>query len=269
MAWLEMRDTEGKAGHRNRVMVLREFAKYLNAIGDTAYLIPISMTTKSPRYVPHIFTSREIAVFFYGADHFVPHKDAPARHLVVPVFYRLLYCCGLRPAEARLLLKEDVDLVRGVLYIKESKGHKDRAVVVADDLLQLMRRYAEKVAAIYPDCPFFFPRYDGIGAYSKHWTTETFWLCFQMGGLTQFDGPRPRVYDFRHTFATECICRWMREGKDVDAMLPFLSAYMGHARFEDTAYYIHMVPDFYQRTGKIDLSAYEALLPEVYHEDQE
>ena len=39
-----------------------------------------------------------------------------------------------------------------------------------------------------------------------------------MGGLTQFDGPRPRVYDFRHTFATECICRWMREGKDVDAI---------------------------------------------------
>ena len=58
-------------------------------------------------------------------------------------------------------------------------------------------------------------------------------------------------------------------GKDVDAMLPFLSAYMGHARFEDTAYYIHMVPDFYQRTGKLDVSAYETLLPEVYHEDQE
>lgn len=227
------------------------------------------MTAKSPRYMPHIFTVTEIAAFFYGADHFIPHKDAPARHLVVPVFYRLLYCCGLRPAEARLLRNENVDLVRGVLYIEESKGHKDRTVVVADDLLQLMRRYAEKVAAIYPDCPFFFPRYDGMGAYSKVWAVETFWRCFQMGGLTQFDGPRPRVYDFRHTFATECICRWMREGKDVDAMLPFLSAYMGHARFEDTAYYIHMVPDFYQRTGKLDVSAYETLLPEVYHEDQE
>ena len=55
----------------------------------------------------------------------------------------------------------------------------------------------------------------------------------------------------------------------VDAMLPFLSAYMGHARFEDTAYYIHMIPDLYQRIRKIDVSAYERLLPEVYHEDQE
>lgn len=145
MAWLEMRDTEGRAGHRNRIMVLREFARYLSAIGDTAYLIPISMTAKSPRYMPHIFTVTEIAAFFYGADHFIPHKDAPARHLVVPVFYRLLYCCGLRPAEARLLRKENVDLVRGVLYIEESKGHKDRTVVVADDLLQLMRQLRKRL----------------------------------------------------------------------------------------------------------------------------
>lgn len=269
MAWLEMRDTEGKAGHRNRVMVLREFAKYLNAIGEPAYLIPISMTTKAPRYVPHIFTESEITAFFYGADHFTSHRAALARQLVIPVFYRLLYCCGLRPSEARLVRKENDDLVRGVLFIKESKGHKDRAVTVADDMLQLLRKYTQKVTSIYPDCPFFFPRYDGMGAYSKQWTKETFWRCFQVGGITQFDGPKPRVYDFRHTFATECICRWVREGKDVDAMLPFLSAYMGHARFEDIAYYIHMVPDLYQRTGNINISDYEALLPEVYCEDQE
>ena len=42
-----------------------------------------------------------------------------------------------------------------------------------------------------------------------------------MAGITAFEGPKPRVYDFRHTFATECICRWMREGRDIDAMLPF------------------------------------------------
>ena len=65
MAWLEMRNTEGRAGHRNRIMVLREFARYLNAIGDTAYLIPHSMTAKSPRYTPHIFTAPEITAFLY------------------------------------------------------------------------------------------------------------------------------------------------------------------------------------------------------------
>lgn len=101
LAWLEKRDTENTAGHRNRIMVIREFAKYLRAVGTEAYMIPISMTSKGPRYVPHIFNEAEIKVFFHGADSFRPHEKAPARHLVIPVFYRLLYCCGLRPAETR------------------------------------------------------------------------------------------------------------------------------------------------------------------------
>lgn len=117
LAWLEKRDTENTAGHRNRIMVIREFAKYLRAVGTEAYMIPISMTSKGPRYVPHIFNEAEIKAFFHGADSFRPHEKAPARHLVIPVFYRLLYCCGLRPAEARLLKKENVDLVRGAVYV--------------------------------------------------------------------------------------------------------------------------------------------------------
>ena len=93
LAWLEKRDTENTAGHRNRIMVIREFAKYLRAVGTEAYMIPISMTSKGPRYVPHIFNEAEIKAFFHGADSFRPHGKAPARHLVIPVFYRLLYCC--------------------------------------------------------------------------------------------------------------------------------------------------------------------------------
>lgn len=266
LAWLEKRNTESASVHRNRIMVIREFAKYLHAIGAEAYMIPISMTSKGPRYVPHIFSELELEAFFSSADHFLPHDKAPARHLVIPVFYRLLYCCGLRPVEARLLKKENVDLVRGAIYIEESKGHKDRIVVVADDLLQIIRNYSVRVAEIYPDCDYFFPRYDGNGPYTKLWTEEMFWRCFEMAGITEFEGPKPRVYDFRHTFATDCICRWMREGHDIDAMLPFLSAYMGHARFEDTLYYVHMVPDFYKRVGTLDLSAFEELLPEVRDE---
>ena len=198
LAWLEKRDTENTAGHRNRIMVIREFAKYLRAVGTEAYMIPISMTSKGPRYVPHIFNEAEIKAFFHGADSFRPHEKAPARHLVIPVFYRLLYCCGLRPAEARLLKKENVDLVRGSVYVVESKGHKDRVVAVADDLLQIMRSYSTLISEIYPDSDYFFPRYDGDGPYTKRWTEEMFWRCFSMAGITAFEGPKPRVYDFRY-----------------------------------------------------------------------
>ena len=156
-------------------------------------MIPISMTSKGPRYVPHIFNEAEMKAFFHGADSFRPHEKAPARHLVIPVFYRLLYCCGLRPAEARLLKKENVDLVRGAVYIVESKGHNDRVVAVADDLLQVMRNYFALISEIHPDSDYFFPRYDGDGPYTKLWTEEMFWRCFSMAGITEFEGPTPRL----------------------------------------------------------------------------
>lgn len=138
---------------------------------------------------------------------------------------------------------------------------------MSNDVAQLLRRYYEKVSAIFQKCPHFFPRYDGNGAYTKLWTEEMFWRCFDMAGITEFEGARPCVYDFRHTFATHCIYRWIQEGRNTDAMLPYLSAYMGHVLPKDTAYYIHLVTDVFQRIGKFDISAYEALLPEVPYED--
>ena len=65
LAWLEKRDTENTAGHRNRIMVIREFAKYLRAVGTEAYMIPISMTSKGPGYVPHIFNETRHGLFLF------------------------------------------------------------------------------------------------------------------------------------------------------------------------------------------------------------
>ncbi len=57
-------------------------------------------------------------------------------------------------------------------------------------------------------------------------------------------GTRPRPYDFRHHFAYANIERWMTQGIEVAARLPYLSTYMGHATVESTYYYIHTSPDF-------------------------
>lgn len=55
--------------------------------------------------------------------------------------------------------------------------------------------------------------------------------------------PRLRPYDLRHRFASTVLQRWMDEGRNLYAMLPYLRAYMGHEKFSDTAYYIHILPE--------------------------
>ena len=108
-------------------------------------------------YVPHFFTHQEITAFFGACDKLQSHGTAQARHLVLPVFFRLLYCCGLRTGEARTLRVEQVDLEAGHIDIMRSKGCRSRRLPVPADVLGLLRRYAARVSVIYPGRIYFFP----------------------------------------------------------------------------------------------------------------
>src|SRR5207249_1070829 len=51
-----------------------------------------------------------------------------------------------------------------------------------------------------------------------------------------------RPHDLRHTFAMRTLLRWYREGVDVDARMPRLSTYLGHAEPESTYWYLSASP---------------------------
>lgn len=61
--------------------------------------------------------------------------------------------------------------------------------------------------------------------------------------------------------------KWLNENADLNAMLPYLSAYMGHACFSDTAYYIHLMPEKLLASDAVDWKKLNALIPEA--EDEE
>ncbi len=56
-------------------------------------------------------------------------------------------------------------------------------------------------------------------------------------------GRPARVHDFRHSFAVQALLRCYRQGADVQAKLPLLSMYLGHASIVSTAHYLHFIPD--------------------------
>ena len=57
-------------------------------------------------------------------------------------------------------------------------------------------------------------------------------------------GPRP--YDLRHAFAVQRLTKWYREGVDLQARLPWLSAYMGHVDIIGTETYLTATPELLQ-----------------------
>lgn len=262
LTWAVRRDTEGNNCFRNRLSVVREFARYINRIGGQSYVIPAAYVKKGARPTPHIYSEEEIAVIWREFDNTRPRGGFPVRHFVLPAIVRLLYCCGLRPCEARKLKVDDVNLLAGKLYIRESKGRKDRIVMLADDVCDYLRVYDRQVCRHLTGREWFFPN-STDELYSKEWLEKEFRIVRSRLNLEYSSSNPPRLYDFRHTFATHSLYKWLKEGKDLTAMLPYLSAYMGHAQLSDTFYYIHLVPEQLRTMSGLDFSKYEALLPEV------
>jgi integrase/recombinase XerD len=259
--WSERKNYERISSLEGRISVVRQLAKYMNGIGCEAYVIPQGIPGKSPRYVPHIFTDSELRAFFIEVDKCIYDKRYPVRHLVFPVVFRLIYCCGLRSSEARLLKVEDVDLKFGLLKIWDSKG-RNRTVMMSDDVLHLCRSYAKKVSKIYPDCQYFFPNHRG-NYYSPDSFIYNFHLFWNRTGITNFSGNSPRVHDFRHTFSVKRLNLWVSEGKDLNAFLPYLSTYLGHATLTETDYYLHLVHEFFPVITERSSAKFANLIPEV------
>jgi integrase/recombinase XerD len=54
----------------------------------------------------------------------------------------------------------------------------------------------------------------------------------------------------RHAFAVQRLSRWYREGVDLQARLPWLSAYMGHVDIVGTETYLHTTPELLNVAGE-------------------
>ena len=139
--WCTKQPHEKPANQCSRASVIRQFAKYLDSTGQTTYILPEHSYPSGPQYVPHIYTHNELARFFAETDTCQVCTACPWRHLVMPVFFRLLFECGLRCSEARLLVVGDVDLDRGCLAIRESKNRNSRLVLVSASMRHRLRTY--------------------------------------------------------------------------------------------------------------------------------
>jgi integrase/recombinase XerD len=225
------------------VAPVRELARWLGRRGTPAYVLPQGVLPRPARYVPHIYTDRELAALFAQTDRCPPCPEVPLRHLVMPVLFRTIYACGLRASEARLLRVADVDINVGVLRIRGAKGRKDRQVPVCPALRTRLAAYHARVPGRSGD--WFFPGQSGqpltLGNIDKNFRRFLWRARISHGGR----GHGPRLHDLRHTFAVNNLRAWFAHGDDVNALLPVLQAYMGHSSIADTAYYLRLTAESY------------------------
>ena len=240
---------------------VRDLARWLGRRGTAAYVLPPGTLPRPARYVPHIYTDRELADLFAVTDRCGYCAEVPFRHLVMPVLFRTIYACGLRVSEARLLCPGDVDVVTGVLQVRDAKGGKDRQVPVSGSLRGRLAGYRAHMAG-QPGWEWFFPGATAgrpvtlVNVY--HNFRRFLWQArISHGGR----GHGPRVHDLRHTFAVNNLRSWFAAGDDVNALLPVLQAYMGHSSIGDTAYYLRLTAESYPQIAARVQREYSGIVP--------
>ena len=263
MEWCAKKSYESQANQCSRTSIIRQFAIYLETTGQQAYVMPKSYYPSKTQYVPHIYTEDELRCFFAQTDqcHYV--SECPHRHFIMPVYFRMLYTCGLRLSEARLLTVGDVNLKSGILTIAHSKKDNSRLVPMSQSITERCKEYFTKVHTNPSDSNYFFPGLDG-----KPMTLQNIYHNFRhflwKAGISHAGrGKGPRVHDFRHSYACHCLKKWVLQGKDLQVYLPVLKTYMGHDSFHETAYYLRLTADIYPDISIKIEGCYPDIIPSI------
>lgn len=227
---------------------VRQLCHFRRRRDPEGYLPSVSLAPQTEsHYTPYIFSDEEIRALVKAAGRHQGRNFWPG---LLRLLILTTYCTGLRFGEAVRLQCADVDLRTHVLHIRASKG-RTRLVPFGPDLAREFRQYwpqreecLRRKGRDRADALF-------IGRYGRAVTlkgaSDILRRLLRQLGLKRSRGRiGPRPYDLRHAFAVHRLTAWYREGVDIHARLPWLSAYMGHVSILGTEVYLHATPELLQ-----------------------
>ncbi|HYZ39266.1 MAG TPA: tyrosine-type recombinase/integrase [Stellaceae bacterium] len=204
--------------NRNRIMtgvgfLFRVTLRRLDLAAEIYHL-------REPQKIPQVMSPDEVRKLL-----------ALARSLKVRVLLSLGYGCGLRAGEIVRLKVKHIDSAQKIIRIEQSKGRKDRNVMLSPETLDLLRQWwkarpARHDAGIPVQERWLFPSRKSAG---RPITTRQLSRLFHQA--TEAAGIKKSVslHVLRHSFATHLLER----GTDIRV----IQALLGHDKLDTTARY--------------------------------
>ena len=158
---------------------------------------------------------------------------AVAGSLKVRTLLSLGYGCGLRASEVVRLKVKHIDSAQKIIRVEQSKGRKDRNVMLSPEMLDLLRQWWKARPSRYDgQTPvqerWLFPgakgRRTGKPITTRH-LNRLFHAAAEAAGITK----SVSLHALRHSFATHLLER----GTDIR----IIQALLGHDKLETTARY--------------------------------
>ena len=131
---------------------------------------------------------------------------AGAKSLKLRLMLALGYGCGLRAGEVVRLRAGDIDGAQGIIRVVQSKGRKDRHVMLPDEVLDLLRQWWKERptrydAGVPPLERLVFPGRKGGKPLTTRQLNRLFHEACQAAGIQK----RVTLHSLRHSFATHLL----------------------------------------------------------------
>ncbi|MDA8040008.1 MAG: tyrosine-type recombinase/integrase [Actinomycetota bacterium] len=254
LAWAQQPETSPASSvWPRRMTAARGFARYMAGIDPRTEVPPPGLIPSRQRWrPPFIYSCAEVAALMAEARLIRWRLPAATHETVIG----LLSATGLRVGEALKLDRSDIDWTDGVLFIRESKFGKSRKVPVIASTLAALEHYAQVRDQLCerPTTRSFFVSVRGTRLIYPVVQQVFRRLCAETGVGAKAPN-RPRIHDFRHTFAVNTLLGWYRRGENVEARLPWLSTYLGHRDPRSTYWYLSAAPELLAlAAGRLELS---------------
>ncbi len=135
----------------------------------------------------------------------------------------MIYSAGLRISELLNLKLSEIDVDRRQILVKNSKGRKDRIVILAESFIPLLMNYVTS----YNPKTFFVE-----GAEGKNYSPESIRAFLKRSCMYAKINKRVTPHTLRHSYATHLL----ENGID----LRYIQELLGHAKPETTMIYTHV-----------------------------
>jgi len=216
---------------------------------------PLSDHPRRPAFQrrPFIFNNTQARRLLELAASLPDNSNAPRRGETYSMIFALLYGLGLRVGEVSRLCRQDVDLERQCLRIRETKFSKTRLIPFGPRMSQRIEHYllgCERYRVGFTlESPLFSfhadtPIHPGT-------ISQTFHQLLPRVGLKVPEGSMlPSAHCLRHSFAVNTLLRWYRTNQDPGSRLLHLSTFLGHVNPTSTAIYLTITADLLREAGR-------------------
>jgi len=185
---------------------------YYKVVGQKALVLEQLTRPKRNKQLPDVFSKEEV-------ERMMKTIENPKHKAIL----FLIYSAGLRISEALKIRKEDLLRDRKLLFVRKSKGRKDRYTKLADNALLLIDKHFKENS---PKEYLFEGQYGG--QYSTTSIRNVLKKAKRLAGVTT----RGSVHTLRHSFATHLL----ESGTD----LRYIQELPGHESSKTTEIYTHV-----------------------------